>query len=321
VDQAADKGREAMPPRVRFTTYTLRYPGAWWVEIEGMKKHWERASVEAELSERNRVKVVTANVTSLRLDLDHWLLSGLGNETLPVEIDGQNLRAFTVPVQGGAWCELRESGNHWKALDWNGWLDETAKSKTTLSKRAGLPGLTGPIDDAFMDSFIMVAPSGRALNAALGRWTTNEMANAVTEWRNQFRGDAPLRRDDEVKDADIAANNLVLWGDPQSNKLLARMANKLPIHWDAQAVRVGKKHFDSSHHVAVLIYPNPLSPARYVVLNSGFTFSHPRSTSNADQTPKLPDYAVVDIDGPRAVGVNGKVVVAGFFDEAWRLSE
>jgi hypothetical protein len=99
------------------------------------------------------------------------------------------------------------------------------------------------------------------------------------------------------------------------------MANKLPIHWDAQAVRVGKKHFDSSHHVAVLIYPNPLSPARYVVLNSGFTFSHPRSTSNADQTPKLPDYAVVDIDGPRAVGVNGKVVVAGFFDEAWRLSE
>jgi hypothetical protein len=56
-----------------------------------------------------------------------------------------------------------------------------------------------------------------------------------------------------------------------------------------------------------------------VVLNSGFTFANPRSTSNADQTPKLPDYAVVDIDGPPAVGVNGEAVEAGFFDEQWGL--
>jgi hypothetical protein len=101
--------------------------------------------------------------------------------------------------------------------------------------------------------------------------------------------------------------------------MLARMADQLPIAWDATEVRAGKGRYDSRHHVPVFIFPNPLNPSRYLVLNSGFTFAHPRSTSNADQTPKLPDYAIVDIDGPPSVGVAGEVVDAGFFDERWQL--
>src|SRR5205814_9584969 len=91
--------------------------------------------------------------------------------------------------------------------------------------------------------------------------------------------------------------------------------------WDATTVRLGQQSFDSTHHLAVMIYPNPMSTKRYVVLNSGFTFAHPRSTSNADQTPKLPDYAVVDIDGPPAIGVAGEVVEAGVVEEQWRLPD
>lgn len=30
----------------------------------------------------------------------------------------------------------------------------------------------------------------------------------------------------------LASSNLVLWGDLSSNKILARIADKLPIHWD-----------------------------------------------------------------------------------------
>src|SRR5437773_8355079 len=99
------------------------------------------------------------------------------------------------------------------------------------------------------------------------------------------------------------------------------MTDKLPISWDAEAVRVGKKSFAANAHLPALIYPNPLNPTRYVVLNSGFTFAHPRSSSNADQTPKLPDYAVVDIDGTPAVGVAGEDVEAGSFAARWKLSD
>ena len=62
----------------------------------------------------------------------------------------------------------------------------------------------------------------------------------------------------------------------------------------------------------VLIYPNPLNPKRYVVLNSGFTFREYDYLNNARQVPKLPDFAVIDIDVPVSARAGG-VVAAGFF--------
>ena len=36
----------------------------------------------------------------------------------------------------------------------------------------------------------------------------------------------------DVTEADIAAHNLILWGDPRSNSLLAKVIAKLPVRWD-----------------------------------------------------------------------------------------
>jgi hypothetical protein len=113
---------------------------------------------------------------------------------------------------------------------------------------------------------------------------------------------------------------LILWGDPQSNQFLARIARKLPLHWDAKGVRVGGKSYSADEHVPVLIFPNPVNPKRYVVLNTGFTFSTEAHTSNALQIAKLPDYAVIDINVPLAARVPQGVVEAGFFDEHWGLA-
>ena len=144
----------------------------------------------------------------------------------------------------------------------------------------------------------MVRPTGTALNEKVGKWADAEMKHAVDHWRRQFRGEARVKDDKDVTDADIAAHNLVLWGDPSSNAVLAKIADKLPIQWDKDGVRLGDKTYDAGHHVPVLIYPNPLNPKRYVVLNSGFTFREYDYLNNARQVPKLPDFAVVDIDVP-----------------------
>ncbi len=114
-------------------------------------------------------------------------------------------------------------------------------------------------------------------------------------------------------------NNLILWGDPGSNAVLAKIADKLPVKWDKDGVKLGSETFDSSHHVPVLIYPNPLNPKRYVVLNSGFTFREYDYLNNARQVPKLPDFAVVDIDVPVSSRAPGGIVTAGFFTETWDL--
>jgi hypothetical protein len=73
------------------------------------------------------------------------------------------------------------------------------------------------------------------------------------------------------------------------------------------------------YHAPVLIYPNPLNPDRYVVLNSGFTYREFAYLNNARQVPKLPDWAVIDLRTPADSLWPGKVVGADFFDENWQL--
>jgi hypothetical protein len=178
-----------------------------------------------------------------------------------------------------------------------------------------------PIDDAFMDSFLMVRPTGQPLNDKVRTWAAAEMNHAVEHWRRQFRGEARVKNDADVTNADIAAHNLVLWGDPSSNKILAKIADKLPIGWNTQNVIVGDHTYSSAHHVPLLIYPNPLNPKRYVVINSGFTNREYDYLNNARQVPKLPDFAVVDVNVPANSRTPGGVVTAGFLGERWELPE
>ncbi len=152
-----------------------------------------------------------------------------------------------------------------------------------------------------------------------GAWVDAELKRAIEHWRKQFRGEPRVKNDGEVTDGDIAAHNLVLWGDPASNKVLARIADKLPIKWDKENVQANRSSFAGDGHMPVLIYPNPLNPKRYVVLNSGFTFRDYDYLNNARQVSKLPDYAVIDVSTPPSSRWPGKVVKAGFFDDKGRF--
>jgi hypothetical protein len=138
-------------------------------------------------------------------------------------------------------------------------------------------------------------------------------------WRTQMRGDAPVKNDTDVTDADIAASNLVLWGDPQSNKVLARIADKLPIRWNSDSITLGARRFAAATNAPVLIYPNPLNPKKYVVINSGMTMREYSESNNALQVAYLPDYAVVDLTTPPGPRWPGKIAAAGFFDEHWQM--
>ena len=97
------------------------------------------------------------------------------------------------------------------------------------------------------------------------------------------------------------------------------IADKLPITWKDGKIVVGAETFDASTHVPLLIYPNPLNPRKYVVLNSGFTFREYDYLNNARQIPKLPDFAIVDTTTPPSSRLPGKIATAGFFDEQWKL--
>lgn len=305
-----DKGRDPMPDRVRFTTWTLHYNQMRWVTVDAMEQHWERARVNADMErDENTVKVTTANVRAFSLNMDPGYCPLEVTRHPKVIVDGQKLEAPAVESDRSWTVHFRREGKKWTVAP--------GTVETGLHK---VHGLQGPIDDAFLDSFLMVHPTGPALNEKAGKWAAAEEKHALTQWRQQFRGEAPVKDDRSVTEDDIARHNLVLWGDPSSNLVLAKIADKLPIRWTGQGIFVGAQYYSADHHVPVLIYPNPLNPKRYVVINSGFTYREYDYLNNARQTPKLPDYAVVDINVPVSSRWPGGIVTAGFFGEKWELT-
>jgi len=300
IDAFAAQGRDFIPRKVHFTTWTLRYNHMAWITVDELNRHWTRARVEAEIKNGDSIDISTINVNALTLSMPagKYLLNQGGFPK--VRIDNQLFTEPMVMVNGTTWTRsFHKEGSLWQ---------QGNNHRPSLRKRHALQG---PIDDAFMDSFILVRPTGKAFNETIARWTGEALTNAIREWRMQFRGEPRVINDIDISAADIAGSNLVLWGDPRSNLLLRRIAPKLPIQWDVNGVKVNGKKF--AGHVPLLIYPNPLNSNRYVVLNSGFTFADAAPTSNALQIPKLPDYAVIDME-------TQNITDAGFFDEEWNYS-
>lgn len=309
IDSIVKHGRDATPLHILFNTWTLRYNKMFWVRIDGMEKHWSRAEVDATITDG--VDLKTKNVAALTLHFEPGACPLEAIEKPKVTVDDDENEIENVPpvLSDRSWTvHLRKKDGVWEIVD--------KSNDGTLRKRHGLQG---PIDDAFMDSFLMVRPTGKPFNDKVGAWTTAEMKHAVDHWRKQFRGEARIKDDAAVTDADIADHNLILWGDPSSNKILGKIAEKLPVKWNRQRIKLGDETFSSEDHVPLLIYPNPLNPKRYVVLNSGFTFREYDYLNNARQIPKLPDFAVIDVRTPPSSRLPGKVATAGFFDEEWKL--
>lgn len=315
ISALAAKGRERFPETVHFTTYTLRYNRCAWITVDALERHWERARIEAHRNADRSFTVRAENVKAFTIDVPPGA---------PVKVQimrlGQN-RAGETSQTVAATHAMSQSvnGNASFVLEDGRWVEGPLPDSALRKKH----GLQGPIDDAFMDAFLFVRPTGKTASPEVGAWVQNEMKRAITEWRRQFRGQPRVKDDKDVTPNDIDSMNLILWGDlsPNSaNSLIAKIADKLPIRGEGSELVVDSgRRFDAAHHVPILIYPNPLNPKRYVVLNSGFTFREHAYMSNALQIPKLPDWAIVDIRTPPDGDWPGKIAAADFFNEEWQL--
>jgi pimeloyl-ACP methyl ester carboxylesterase len=312
VEELVKAGREATPKRVWFSTYTLRYPSMRWVRVLGLERHWSKAIVDAEVVGLAEIKVATKNVSRLELSAaDAGLREGAGKWV--ATIDGVRLDVADHPNRLGRRGEFEKVNGIWKLIEPGPGHFSTPGNYLKQHR------LQGPIDDAFLDSFLIVKPADGAADATVpaAAWATGACERAGTEWRRQFRGEARVKPSHQVTDADISAHNLVLFGTPETNPLMAKILPNLPITWTKEKLIVNGQEFDARRYVPVMIYPNPLNPTKYVVLNSGFTFREADYLNNARQTPKLPDYAVVDVQNPPTPKGWGKLPKAGFFGENW----
>ncbi len=282
-----DRGQTS-PDHIRFVTYTTRYNRDYWVTVDTLAKHYDRADIDAQRADGGkRYEIKTHNITRLTLqETEH---------AHDVQIDGQQISVKPSPE-----ISLEKTVSIWRiARSQPGGLMKTH-------------ALQGPIDDAFMDPFILVRPTGKPWNDAVNAQALRTLARFDKLYAKWFRAHPRVIDDKDLSAADISQFHVVLFGDPGSNRWIAKVSGKLPIHWTRESLTLGDKKY-SAENFPAMIYPNPLNPRRYVVLNSGMTFEE-RGYRGDYGMPMLGDYAVLKPNGTDSP----EVVTAGLFDEHWK---
>lgn len=311
IAEAVEQGLDRPRRRVRFVTYTLKYNRCYWLEIQGLDQHYQRAEVVAELTDDRVLDISRVdNVRRLAIDLEK-----LPQRPRLVRVKGQSvalmgmLPRLCLERQSDGWEQVAEDSPSWKL---------------NKNKR---PGLQGPIDDAFCSPLLCVQGTGTPWNAQVQTWANVSLLAFADEWRRYFRGELPVKRDTEVTAEDIERCHLILFGDPGSNSWIAKSLPHLPLTWTRDEVRIGQVSVSAGDHVPLLIQPNPLTTNhdRYLVINSGHTFQEAELNAvNYLLFPRLGDWAILSTTAGTVrrsdphLFADPSVIAAGYFDESWR---
>ncbi|MGC9319926.1 MAG: prolyl oligopeptidase family serine peptidase, partial [Armatimonadota bacterium] len=278
------------PERVTFRCFSLAYNRAFWLTIEQLQRWGTPATVDARvINDGARLQIDCENVARLRIDLDACPLQ-VG---VPVVLNGEER---TVAAQGG---ELAlQVADEPEAADW-----PPAKRK----------GLCGPAEDVFNTSFILVR--GTAGTDAQDLALAQRVGTWIEEWDEFADGEPRACTDEELSHGEIERSNLVLFGTPATNSIIARIADRLPVQIRDHSYTIMERTFEGYHLGLVLCYPNPLAPDRYVLIYSGELYG--RRLSINHKHDMLPDFLIFD-STKFTVGETEANVFGGWFDVDWQ---
>lgn len=295
--------------RVRFVTCTVKYNECDWLRIEEQTVPYEESIVESEMDGDETLHLDTTNVNALSV-----------SRTIANKLSIDDSADF--PLTEAASGRLPEvyfvkENDAWQLLDYD---DSIAFAEPTEPRKRH--NLQGPIDDAFSQSFVCVRGTGTPWSKghqAYADWNLDRFQKEFDHW---MRGHARTVDDSAVTDELIASSNLVLFGDPGSNAVLARVMEGLPLDWTPEAVTFDGSDYNPNLHSVAMIFPNPLNSSKYVVLNTGHSF-HEKDfkASNAQLYPRLGDAAVLRIRTDKKTGFSEEIVTGKIFNTQWELDE
>lgn len=289
--------RDPHPRRIRFRTPELRWRTSYWLSIDAMTGPEGRATtqrtgrwaeVDLDTDRRATGRAATRNVAALTL-------------TPPASAYENTARALTLTVDGDRVelpfdhpTTLVRTDGHWQ-------------TGAAPPLRGG-----GPIREVFDTPLVVVYGASDASEARINARVAKHWAS-----RGGVRASYPVVRDDAYTDAMGAGRTLVLIG--RHNRVYERMAARLPVRFDGDAVVIGERRYAGDDVGAVFSAPNPDDPARTVLVVAG---ANPLGTARSRALPDLlPEYVVYDARvaparGRVILGPAANVVAAGFFDSA-----
>ena len=290
--------RNPSPRHVRLRSAELRNAKAHWAQVRQAASPLAFMVVDAEVVDRNVIRLDTDNVVDIELSPP----AALVDAAKPVSV-----------VWNGASREVRLE---------NGTLRLTAagSAAAALHKHAGLPGTAA---DFTVTPFAVVigTVSKDPEMVALCREKAKVFVDGWREWQKQ---EPRVFQDTELSDADMARYSLLLVGGPDANRVSARLADRLPLQIAQDRVTIDGRAFAASDAAVQMVYPNPRNPERYVWVaastsTDGLYFSDLSPTSPPDW-----DYVITDGRFPayqqKASALQTRVV-SGTFDSDWRLRD
>lgn len=332
------KQRADAPRKVIFKTDSLHYRKAYWVTIDELEKANQMSRIEAEITAPNQISVKLENVKQLTLNLNEKLVE----TNRPVTIKINNRTAFQGELPNSNRLTIRtEEPNKFvrifdktdlhlpensaerfenlaAELDTDGQVTRFFERENARLQKT--PEIYGRISDAFNTPFLLVVGTrGRdAKSIALNKAANRAAEMLVREWMMRASGGAEIKRDVDVISDDINSRNLILFGNANTNAIIAEINGKLPVKFEgANLVANGQKIFGEDLGM-ILIAPNPLQTNRYAVIVGGTT---PRSFETASRLNfnELPDFVL--FDNRTLTGEKIDFVGGGFFNKFWELDE
>ncbi|TKT91543.1 carboxylesterase family protein [Dyadobacter frigoris] len=288
--------RNPFPNEVKFSSKFYKYNKAYWVQFDKMKSG-VLSDITASFKRSNTLEIKTKNLDGFTL-----ILKGhakfISNQPVIFTIDGAALSnkvdsTISFVKKGASWI-----------------INKEAATNIVEKKK----GAEGPIFDAFSSRHIYVYgtadnPSAEELKKRL------DIANEAASWsvyRGPFLGRVMffprVLSDKEVRASDFETCNLILFGTKETNAVISKYADKLPVHLNPATKDYGLLYVFSvdKHYVTI----SSGLPWWTGVVDQGFPFV-PATHRGLSEFKDLLFFK----DSSK------NIVTDGYFTQEWKLPE
>jgi acetyl esterase/lipase len=287
--------RQPSPRRITYKTFSLEYDRAFWCRIGDFLRWGVPATIDISVSEDGTTLTAkTENIRCFAIDPAQAPLAG---------------KDALKAVVNGVERPLRDTGLGTLEIV----CDATPVPEATWPPRKR-HGLSGPVEEVFDTPFVLV--TGTAGIASQDQDLAAQVEKWADDWDRFADGRPPVLLDTQVTDAVIESRSLILFGTPETNSVLARLHDRLPLKIGRQRFEVAGRTYTGADLGLVMCYPNPLNPKRYVVIYSGQLYGEKCGINHKHDL--LPDFLVFNTRRFNYDDTN-EHEVAGFFDLNWRI--
>ena len=232
---AKSRRRDPWPRHVRYSTWSLRWPRAYWVTIERMESHFYISTIDITAKADNLLEATAVNVAAFSLRPGGNLI----DRSRPVRVMVNGKEAWNGPAGEEIRIVLRpDAGPLVRSPETPGGITEALERG--LYESRPLPGM----------GWTTVRPtSDPALAERLAPFLPKEAVD-----------------DAAVDEALLRKHDLLVVGGPRANALLARVADRLPVRFGKGSFSIGGRVFDRPQAGLRFVTANPLNPGKHLLV-------------------------------------------------------